>query len=70
MMEITRRRLLVLLPAAAVAWNYVSAGTPEDSPNYKMTEHWWAMLIDIPKCIGCAHDHVFCPQPPKVVWNL
>ena len=41
-MEITRRRLLVLLPAAAVAWKYVLAGTPEASPNYKMTEHWWA----------------------------
>ena len=28
-MEITRRRLLVLLPAAAVAWKFVLAGTPE-----------------------------------------
>ena len=51
-MDITRRRMLMLLPAAAVAWKYVQAGTPEASPNYKLTEHWWAMLIDIPKCIG------------------
>ena len=42
-MEITRRRLLVLLPAAAVAWKFVIAGTPEDAPNYKLTEHWWGM---------------------------
>ncbi len=48
-MEITRRRLLVLLPAAAVAWKFVLAGTPEAAPNYKLTEHWWGMLIDIPK---------------------
>ena len=29
---ITRRRMLVLLPAAAVAWEYVLAGTPERAP--------------------------------------
>jgi ferredoxin len=34
---------------------HVLAGTPEDSPNYKMSEHWWGMLIDIPKCIGCGN---------------
>jgi hypothetical protein len=47
-MNISRRRLLILLPAAAVAWESVLAGTPESSPNYKMSEHWWSMLIDIP----------------------
>ena len=54
-MNISRRQILVLLPAAAVAWKYVLAETPEASPNYKMTEHWWGMLIDIPKCIGCGN---------------
>ena len=53
-MNITRRRLLILLPAAAVAWKYVLAGTPEAAPNYNMSEHWWAMLIDVTKCIGCG----------------
>ena len=54
-MNLSRRQMLVLLPAAAVAWKSVLAGTPEDSPNYKMTDHWWGMLIDIPKCIGCGN---------------
>ena len=54
-MNISRRHLLILLPAAAVAWKYVEAGTPEDSPNYQMSEHWWGMLIEIPKCIGCGN---------------
>ena len=54
-MNISRRHILVLLPAAAVAWKFVHAGTPEDSPNYQMSEHWWGMLIDIPKCIGCGN---------------
>ncbi len=53
-MSITRRQLLVLLPAAAIAWEYVLAGTPESAPNYNMSEHWWGMLIDITKCIGCG----------------
>jgi tetrathionate reductase subunit B len=53
--NLSRRQILVLLPAAAVAWKSVLAGTPEDSPNYKMSDHWWGMLIDIPKCIGCGN---------------
>ena len=54
-MKLSRRQMLILLPAAAVAWKSVLAGTPEESPNYKMSEHWWGMLIDIPKCIGCGN---------------
>ena len=54
-MKITRREMLYLLPAAAIAWEYVLAGTPEKSPNYEMTEHWWAMLLDVTKCIGCGN---------------
>ena len=54
-MNITRRQMLILLPAAAVAWEAVLAGTPEASPNYTMTEHWWGMLVDISKCIGCGN---------------
>ena len=54
-MKISRRHMLILLPAAAVAWESVLAGTPESSSNYKMSEHWWGMLIDIPKCIGCGN---------------
>jgi Fe-S-cluster-containing dehydrogenase component len=52
---ITRRKLLMLLPAAAIAWEYVVAGTPEISPNYSRPEHWWGMLVDIDKCIGCGN---------------
>ena len=65
-MNITRRRMLVLLPAAAVAWKYVLAGTPEASPNYDMAEHWWAMLIDITKCIGCGSCVRGCQQENHV----
>ena len=35
-MNISRRQILILLPAAAVAWKSVLAGTPEASPNYRI----------------------------------
>ena len=53
-MSLTRRHFLVLLPAAAIAWDAIIAGTPEAAPNYNMTDHWWGMLIDVTKCIGCG----------------
>jgi len=64
--NIDRRHLLVMLPAAAIAWKYVLAGTPEDSPNYTMTDHWWSMLIDIPKCIGCGNCVRACAAENEV----
>jgi tetrathionate reductase subunit B len=54
-MSTTRRHFLLLLPAAAIAWEYVAAGTPEAAPNYRETDHWWGMLLDITKCIGCGN---------------
>ena len=46
---------LVMTSAAATAWDHVVAGTPESSPNYRLTDHWWAMAIDIDRCIGCGN---------------
>jgi len=53
-MTLSRRQLLVLLPAAAAAWDFVLAGNPEAAPTYNSAEHWWGMLLDITKCIGCG----------------
>ena len=39
---------------------------PEESPNYKMSDHWWSMLIDIPKCIGCGSCVRACSQENHV----
>ncbi|MBZ5524745.1 MAG: 4Fe-4S dicluster domain-containing protein [Acidobacteriia bacterium] len=65
-MNITRRQLLILLPAAAVAWKFIEAGTPEASPNYSHTEHWWGMLVDIEKCIGCGSCVRACQKENNV----
>ena len=61
-METTRRdflmvgtKLLVMTAATAAAFEHVVAGTPEAVTTYSTAEHWWAMLIDIEKCIGGGH---------------
>lgn len=48
-------KYLVLSSAAALAIDKVLAGVPEQASNYKSTEHWWAMVIDIEKCVGCGN---------------
>jgi Fe-S-cluster-containing dehydrogenase component len=47
-------RYLLLTGAASLAWDAVLAGEPEKAPNYRLTDHWWGMIIDIEKCIGCG----------------
>jgi Fe-S-cluster-containing dehydrogenase component len=72
-MSMTRRDMLIkstkailLTGAAATAWEYVLAGNAEAAPNYKATEHWWAMIIDIDKCIGCGNCVRACAVENKV----
>lgn len=65
-MKITRRQVLLLLPATAIAWESILAGTPQQAPNYEMTQHWWAMLIDIEKCIGCGNCVRACAKENDV----
>ena len=47
-------KLLLLTGAAGLAYDYVLAGQPESAPGYDATRHWWGMLIDVEKCIGCG----------------
>src|SRR5512141_494157 len=59
-MDTTRRdflmigsKLLIMTAATAGALEHVMAGTPDAVPDaYKAADHWWAMLIDVDKCIG------------------
>jgi Fe-S-cluster-containing dehydrogenase component len=60
-MSLDRRRFLadgtkfILLTGAATrAWAFIEEGRPQDAPDYDVAKHWWAMYIDIEKCIGCG----------------
>jgi tetrathionate reductase subunit B len=46
--------VLVLTAASAGAIDFVLAGNPEAAPGYELFDHWWAMAVDIEKCIGCG----------------
>ena len=65
-MSTTRRHFLMLTGAATIAWENVLAGTPEAASNYKKTDHWWAMLIDVTKCIGCGNCVRACAKENDV----
>jgi Fe-S-cluster-containing dehydrogenase component len=72
-MKMTRREMLaqsgkfiLLTSAAATAFKYVLAGIPETAPNYDKTKHWWAMIIDVDKCIGCGNCVRACAQENDV----
>ena len=45
---------LLLTGAASRAWAFIEQGRPQDAPDYDVARHWWAMFIDIEKCIGCG----------------
>jgi Fe-S-cluster-containing dehydrogenase component len=58
-MDVTRRdaiafgtKLLVLASAGAT-FEQITGAEPQPEA-YRMADHWWGMLIDIGKCIGCG----------------
>jgi len=60
-MDISRRELLtqcskLLLLTGTAAKAFDSARrAPNPADAYQMAEHWWGMIIDIDKCIGCGN---------------
>lgn len=65
-MSLTRRHFLLLTGAAAVGWEALKAGKPEEASNYKVSEHWWGMLIDVTTCIGCGNCVRACAEENHV----
>ena len=73
-MDTTRRdflivgtKLLVMTAAARSALAHVMAGTPELVDTYRAAEHWWAMVIDIDKCIGGGNCVKACKDENDVL---
>jgi tetrathionate reductase subunit B len=47
-------KLLLMTAATSAALEHVLAGTPDRVDTYRDADHWWALLIDVEKCIGCG----------------
>ena len=58
--------LLLLTGAAQLAWDAVARGEPQAAPNYETADHWWAMAIDVEKCIGCGNCVRACKEENDV----
>jgi Fe-S-cluster-containing dehydrogenase component len=48
-------RLLIVTPAAAAFIDRLNGDEAASTGKYEMAAHYWAMLIDIDKCIGCGN---------------
>lgn len=62
-------KLLVLSSAAAAALESAGGAVAEPAPAeqpYKMSDHWWTMVIDVDKCIGCGSCVRACEQENDV----
>src|ERR1035437_7300249 len=58
-MEITRRDMfsvggkLLLIASVGATFEQITGAEPQPDA-YRMADHWWGMIIDIDKCIGCG----------------
>ena len=62
-------RFLLLGTPATVAFLEAAkddSKPPDTSEKYRMADHWWAMIIDIEKCIGCGNCVRACSVENKV----
>jgi Fe-S-cluster-containing dehydrogenase component len=71
-MDLSRRKfakkLLILTPAAAAFLRESAADTPApaEPSKYIVADHYWAMVIDIEKCIGCGNCVAACAKENNV----
>lgn len=72
-MELNRRQLLeqagkflVLSGAARCALEAMDGKVSPEADKYKMADHWWGMIIDLTKCIGCGNCVRACAQENDV----
>jgi len=59
-------KFLLLTGTAAAALEHVLAGTASAAPGYADTAHWWGMIIDVEKCIGCGNCVRACKEENDV----
>src|SRR5208337_364826 len=70
-MDLSRRdlfaaggKLLILASVGATLEQITGAAPPSDA--YSVADHWWGMLVDIDKCIGCGNCVRACSKENNV----
>jgi Fe-S-cluster-containing dehydrogenase component len=58
--------VLILTATAAAALEQKDAPADGSKSDYRMAEHWWGMIIDIGKCIGCGNCVGACAKENDV----
>src|SRR3954466_411821 len=69
--DLTRRNMFeiggeILIIATVGASLAQIAGAEEPPDSYKTADHWWGMIIDIDKCIGCGNCVRACSNENQV----
>jgi Fe-S-cluster-containing dehydrogenase component len=70
-MEINRRDLfkaggkLLVLASVGATLEQITGAEPAPAA-YQMADHWWGMIVDIDKCIGCGNCVRACSNENKV----
>jgi Fe-S-cluster-containing dehydrogenase component len=59
-------KFLLLTGAAALGLESLRGDAPQSSTEYKMADHWWGMIIDTGKCIGCGNCVRACSEENDV----
>jgi Fe-S-cluster-containing dehydrogenase component len=55
-------KLLVLTGAASAAYDSMNAAPRNVPEAFRKAKHWWGMIIDIEKCIGCGNCVRACAE--------
>src|SRR5260370_38850553 len=70
-MEITRRDMLsvggkpVMIASVGTTFEQITGAEPPPD-TYRMADHWWGMIIDLDKCIGCGNCVRACANENQV----
>ena len=54
--------LIIIGALAPPALKLAAEPEPAKSDEYRATDHWWTMTIDVEKCIGCGNCVRGCAQ--------